>query len=63
LSVYEQVLQANNVSIGLGAFSDLEQNVKEQVKRIKDSPFLPDSIEVHGFIYDVKTGKLNEVAS
>ena len=44
------------------AFGNLQDNVRAQVKKIKDSPFLPDSIDVHGFIYDVKTGKLNEVS-
>lgn len=43
------------------AFSNLEANVRAQVKKIKDSPFIPDSVSVHGFIYDVKSGKLNEV--
>ena len=43
------------------AFSDLEENVRAQVKKIAESPFLPRSIDVHGFVYDVKSGKLNEV--
>src|SRR3990172_7504535 len=44
------------------AFGNLEDNVRAQTKKIKDSPFLPDSIDLHGFIYDVKTGKLNEIS-
>ena len=44
------------------AFGNLEDNVRAQTKKIKDSPFLPHSIDVHGFIYDVKTGKLNEIS-
>lgn len=47
--------------ITFGAFADLKANLKEQVRKIKESPFLPDSIEVHGFMFDVKTGKLNEI--
>jgi carbonic anhydrase len=43
------------------AFSDLEDNVREQARKIRRNPFLPDHLEVHGFIYDVKTGRLNEV--
>jgi len=42
------------------AFKDLEQNVRRQVSRIKNHPYVHD-IPVRGFIYDVKTGKLNEV--
>src|SRR5262252_9071112 len=32
------------------------------VKRIRSHPLIPRSIPIHGYIYDVKTGKLDEVA-
>ena len=47
--------------IAFYSFKDREENVRAQVKKIKDYPFLPDSISVHGFLYDVKSGKLNEI--
>jgi len=43
------------------AFEDLEENVREQVQRIRSHPWIPDSIPVRGFVFDVKTGKLHEV--
>jgi carbonic anhydrase len=43
------------------AFDDLEANVREQVRKVQAHPWIPQSIPVRGFIYDVKTGKLNEV--
>lgn len=43
------------------SFPDLEQNVRNQVDKIKSSPFLPKDIPVYGFTYDVKTGKLGRV--
>ena len=43
------------------AFDDLEQNVREQVRKVKRHPWIPKHIPVRGFIYDVKTGKLKEV--
>jgi carbonic anhydrase len=43
------------------AFTDLEANVREQVQRVRSHPWIPDNIPVRGFIYDVKTGRLNEV--
>ena len=43
------------------SFPDLEQNVKNQVNKIKSNPFLPKDIPVYGFTYDVKTGKLGRV--
>ncbi len=36
-------------------------SVKADVKRIKEHPLVPDSIPVHGYIYDCKTGRLIEV--
>ncbi len=45
----------------LGAFSDLDQDVRESVARIKASPFLPHRDTVRGFVYDVTTGQVREV--
>lgn len=44
------------------AFSELEQNVREQIQKAKAHPWIPKDIPVRGFVYDVKTGRLNEVA-
>jgi carbonic anhydrase len=44
------------------AFDDLEENVRRQVQRVKEHPWIPKHIPVRGFIYDVKTGRLTEVA-
>ncbi len=41
----------------LGAFSDVHLNVKEVVKVIRNSPFLP-KIPVDGLVIDINTGKL-----
>jgi carbonic anhydrase len=45
------------------AFPDLEANVRQQIQRVKSHPWIPAGISVRGFIYDVKTGKLNEVTA
>ncbi len=45
------------------AFGDLEENVRRQIQKVKSHPWIPDDIPVRGFIFDVKTGKLNEVAA
>jgi carbonic anhydrase len=44
------------------AFSDLEADVRVQVEKIKDSPFIPRTDRVRGFIYEVESGRLREVA-
>ena len=48
-------------AIQFHGFKDLDENVRAQVQKIKDSPFLPDDIPVSGFVYDVKSGKLRQV--
>ena len=40
---------------------DQARSVAEDVRRIRSHPLVPKSIAVYGFIYDVKTGRLNEV--
>jgi|SRR4051794_1757475 len=43
------------------SFDDLDENVRESVRRIKESPFIPRTDRVRGFVYDVETGELREV--
>ncbi|MCK2242497.1 MULTISPECIES: carbonic anhydrase [unclassified Crossiella] len=43
------------------AFSDLETDVRQSIARIRNSPYLPHTGSVRGFVFDVATGKLNEV--
>jgi len=45
------------------AFRDLDQNVRDQLQRVRQHPFLPRHIEARGFVYDVKRGSLREVKS
>ncbi|HKD65469.1 MAG TPA: carbonic anhydrase [Candidatus Binataceae bacterium] len=44
-------------------FENLEANVRRQVGRIRSHHWIPKELPVRGFIYDVKSGKLNEVKS
>ncbi len=44
------------------SFSDLEQDVRDSIKRITDSPFILNKDSVRGFVYEVETGKLREVS-
>jgi carbonic anhydrase len=44
------------------SFSDLEEDVRQSVARIKASPFIPHKESVRGFIYEVETGRLREVS-
>jgi carbonic anhydrase len=42
-------------------FDDLEGDVRESIARIRSSPFIPNKDSIRGFVYDVKTGQLNEI--
>jgi carbonic anhydrase len=42
-------------------FPDLEESVRASLRTIRESPLLPDSLEVSGWVYDVKSGRINEV--
>jgi carbonic anhydrase len=41
--------------------TDQQQAVIDDVQRIRNHPLVPKSIPVHGYIYDVHSGKLIEV--
>ena len=43
------------------AFTDLDEDVRQSIARIKASPFIPHKDAVRGFVFDVATGKLNKV--
>jgi carbonic anhydrase len=45
----------------LESFSDLEEDVRQSIRRIQASPFIPHTDAVRGFVYDVRSGQLNEV--
>jgi len=45
----------------LESFPDVHEDVRQSIARIKASPFIPHTDAVRGFVYDVKTGKLEEV--
>jgi len=44
------------------AFDDLEQDVRQSIARINGSPFIRKRKAWRGFVYDVRTGRLSEVA-
>jgi len=48
-------------AFALEAFSDLDQDVRQSMARIKTSPFIPNKDNIRGFIYEVEKGTLREV--
>ena len=42
---------------------DREQSVVDDVRRIRDHPLVPSRIPIYGYVYNVRTGQLEEVAA
>jgi carbonic anhydrase len=43
------------------AFSEVEEDVRQSLARIEHSPYIPIKDSVRGFVFDVATGRLDEV--
>ena len=52
---------ADTSEVDFQPFSDLEESVRGSVRKIADSPLLPDSFAARGYVYDVTSGRLREV--
>lgn len=50
-------------AFALEAFSDLEEDVRQSVRRIQSSPFVPHKDNIRGFVYEVENGRLREVTA
>ena len=44
------------------AFTDLDEDVRQSLRRIQANPFVPHKGSVRGFVFDVASGELHEVA-
>ncbi|KAK1247681.1 hypothetical protein MKX07_000569 [Trichoderma sp. CBMAI-0711] len=47
--------------VDFGEIVDLKASVVEDMMILKDSPYLRKDLKVYGYVYDIKTGKLQEV--
>ena len=54
-------MNADASGIDFLPIADLEQSVRDDVSRIRSSPFIPSDIPVTGWIYDVRSGRLGGV--
>jgi carbonic anhydrase len=43
------------------SFTDVDEDVRKSIGRIRSSPFVPHTDQVRGFVFDVATGRLREV--
>ena len=45
------------------AFQNIEENVRQQLQKLLTHPWIPNSVAVRGFVYDVTNGRLREINS
>ena len=43
------------------AFQNIDENVRHQLQKLHTHPWIPDTVVVRGFVYDVSTGLLREI--
>lgn len=56
--VDEKTLSEVDIKEWVGAIDGEEENVLNVVEKIKESPFIPDDVPIHGLIIDLYDGKL-----
>ena len=62
--VHAAILDASGIdtrSLEFRTMSDQLTTLTDDVQKVRSSPFLPPGVEVAGFLYDVRTGRLREV--
>jgi carbonic anhydrase len=63
METFTNVTMADRLGDGAGkidwlTISDREGSVRDDVRAIKEHPLVPDGVSVHGFVYDVQSGRL-----
>ncbi|SHI40306.1 beta-class carbonic anhydrase [Lutispora thermophila] len=59
--IREEDIESINIKEWIGILKDEKQNVIEAVKKIKESPFVPKDIEIHGLVMDPNSGELEVI--
>ncbi len=54
---------ATTPTVAFGGFDDLDERVRESVRAVEETPWIPHRDQVRGFVLDLATGRLREVAS
>jgi carbonic anhydrase len=43
------------------AFQNIDENVRHQLQKLRTHPWIPPSVAIRGFVYDVSSGRLREI--
>jgi carbonic anhydrase len=63
--VKDQIIEETGArpSFALEAFPDAEADVRQSMARLQANPFIPNKNQIRGFVFDVRTGRLEEVGA
>lgn len=58
-----ELLETTGVApaFAIESFTDVEGDVRQSIRRVRTSPFIPHRDNVRGFVYDVDTHRLREI--
>jgi carbonic anhydrase len=62
--VHQAILEESGIdtrSLEFRTMDDPLASLAQDVQRVRSSPYLPKGVETAGFLYDVKTGRLQQV--
>ncbi|QDG75815.1 carbonic anhydrase [Labrenzia sp. PHM005] len=60
----QQALKKNlGIDVSQSAIHDHEETMKDDIKRLRSAPEIPDNIVVSALLYDVKTGAAREIVA
>jgi carbonic anhydrase len=48
-------------AFAIESFTDVEEDVRQSIRRVRSSPFIPHRENVRGFVYDIDTHRLREI--
>ena len=57
-----EAARADATAIDFLPFDDVAASVEGSVRRVRESPLLPEGLPVSGWIYDVRSGRLDALA-
>jgi carbonic anhydrase len=58
----EELQERLGTDMQFHAFPDLEESVRTSLRKIRESQLLPSSFQGRGFVYEIETGRLRDVA-
>jgi carbonic anhydrase len=59
--IQDRTGSAAAASASFHTFQNVEENVRSQLQKLRAHPWIPKSVAIRGFVYDVTSGRLREI--